>query len=192
MNVKQLGWSAIASSLVFLLPGCSNMPGTAGQQGAVIGGASGAAVGAAVSKNRALGAVIGGAVGAAGGYVVGQNKDKIFGHDDTKVKEATRNAQTAPATPDEARNAANADVNGDGFVTMDEIVAMRAAGLSDDEMIRRMEATGQVFTLTDDQKDYLRNQGVSQRVIDQMLLMNKTATVPAPNVPNPDVIGKPR
>src|ERR1051325_10372023 len=50
------------------LSGCSSAPGTPGQQGAVVGGATGAAVGASVTKNRALGAVIGGAVGAAGGY----------------------------------------------------------------------------------------------------------------------------
>src|SRR6185503_17389975 len=53
------------------LSGCSSAPGTAGQQGAVVGGATGAAVGASVTKNRALGAVIGGAAGAAGGYVIG-------------------------------------------------------------------------------------------------------------------------
>src|ERR1051325_6033895 len=53
------------------LSGCSSAPGTAGQQGAVVGGATGAAVGASVTRNRALGAVVGGAVGAAGGYVIG-------------------------------------------------------------------------------------------------------------------------
>src|SRR5215211_4669375 len=79
------------------LSGCSSAPGTAKQQGAVVGGATGAAVGASVTKNRALGAVIGGAVGAAGGYVVGGKT----GHLDNKDT-AERTAQTNPATANEA------------------------------------------------------------------------------------------
>lgn len=45
-------------------------------KGAVIGGASGAVLGAIVSKNKAKGAIIGGVVGAAGGYLFGKSKDK--------------------------------------------------------------------------------------------------------------------
>src|SRR5688572_33366765 len=79
MNLLLVG--TICAGLGFA--GCSSAPGTAGQQGAVVGGATGAAVGASVTKNRALGAVIGGAVGAAGGYVVG----KKTGHLDNKKSE---------------------------------------------------------------------------------------------------------
>jgi outer membrane lipoprotein SlyB len=42
------------------------------QQGAVIGGASGAAIGAAVANNPVEGALIGGAVGAAAGALIGR------------------------------------------------------------------------------------------------------------------------
>ncbi len=46
-------------------------------KGAVIGGASGAVIGAAVyKKNRVLGGVIGGVVGAAGGFGIGKHLDK--------------------------------------------------------------------------------------------------------------------
>ena len=48
-------------------------------KGAVIGGASGAVVGAVVSKNKGKGAVIGGVAGAAGGYILGRSKDKKEG-----------------------------------------------------------------------------------------------------------------
>jgi hypothetical protein len=41
-----------------------------------IGGASGAVIGAVISKNKGAGAVIGGIVGAAGGYIFGKNQDK--------------------------------------------------------------------------------------------------------------------
>ena len=42
----------------------------------IIGGAGGAAIGAAVAKdNRAAGALLGGALGAGGGYLFGKNKN---------------------------------------------------------------------------------------------------------------------
>ena len=46
-------------------------------KGAVIGGASGAVVGAVVDKNhRVAGAAIGAAAGAGAGYLIGRHKDK--------------------------------------------------------------------------------------------------------------------
>ena len=69
--------------------------------------------------------------------------------------------------------APTADVNGDGFVTMDEVVAMRAAGFSDQQMLERLRATGQVFELTPEQQRYLHDHGVSDYVIGQMLDVNR-------------------
>ncbi len=43
---------------------------------AVIGGATGAVAGAAISKHHAKGALIGGAAGAGAGYLIGKRKDK--------------------------------------------------------------------------------------------------------------------
>jgi outer membrane lipoprotein SlyB len=48
-------------------------------KGAVIGGAGGAVVGAAVSNKRGKGAIIGGVVGAGTGYIIGRSKDKKDG-----------------------------------------------------------------------------------------------------------------
>jgi hypothetical protein len=45
-------------------------------KGAAIGGVSGAAAGAIISKNKVAGAVIGGAVGAGGGYIIGNEIDR--------------------------------------------------------------------------------------------------------------------
>jgi hypothetical protein len=166
------------------LVGCSSLPGSDEQQGAVIGGASGAAVGAAVSKeNRALGAVIGGAVGAAGGYVIGKNKDKITGSDSNDdVEEASRSSETTPATPEQAKTATTGDVNNDGFVTLDEVVALEQASLTDDQIIERLRATNQVFDLTDEQRRYLLDRGVSQNVVDRLATLNEST------LPNDTVI----
>jgi hypothetical protein len=169
--------------------GCSNLPGNPQQQGAVIGGASGAAVGAAVTKNRALGAIIGGAVGAAGGYVVGANKDKILGKDKEGATEAERKSQETPATAEQARNAVTADVNSDGFVTLDEVVALEQTGLTDDQLIEKLRATNQVFELTEEQKRYLMDRGVSRTVVDRMATLNQD-TLEHPR-PSDSVIGRP-
>ena len=160
---------------VVLLAGCESLPGTDEQQGAVIGGAGGAAVGAVVGgeEHRVLGAVLGGVLGAAGGYVIGANSDKILDKNDDDAEAAGRRARTEPVTAEQARTASTADVNNDGFVTLDEVVAMEQADLSDDEMLRRLEATGQVFDLTEQGKQYLRDRGVSDKVINQMANLNQ-------------------
>jgi hypothetical protein len=165
---------ALAMAGTFLV-GCENLPGTREQQGAVIGGATGAATGAVVGgeKHRGLGAVIGGVLGAAGGYVIGANSDKILGKDTEDAERAGTRAKTTPVTAEQARTATTADINSDGYVTLDEVAAMRSAGLSDEQMLRKLEATGQVFDLTDEGKRYLRDQGVSEYVINQMSGLNQ-------------------
>lgn len=158
------------------MSGCEDLPGTPRTQGAVIGGVGGAAVGAMLAKgNRLLGALIGGALGAGGGYLIGANVHKFGGNKEENQREAQRavdKAQSDPATPADVRRAATADLNNDGFVTLDEVVAMKQAGLSDGEMLRRLEATGQVFDLTTEQENYLRDRGVSRYVVQQMLQIN--------------------
>ncbi len=166
--------TAIALVGAFLV-GCESLPGNKPTQGAVIGGASGAAVGAAVggSKNRATGAIIGGVLGAAGGYVIGANSDKILGKDKDHAEAVATKAKTSPATAEQARTAATADVNGDGYVTLDEVTAMKDAGLSDTEMVNRLRATGQIFDLTAESQKYLRDHGISEYVISQMQTVNQ-------------------
>ncbi len=166
---------ALAILAATSLVGCENLPGSKGTQGAVIGGAGGAAVGAAVGgeHHRLLGALLGGAVGSAGGYVVGANSDRILGHDANSAEEAARRSQEHPATAQEALQAPTADLNHDGFVTLDEVAAMRDAGLNDAQMLERMQATGQVFELTPDQRQYLLSRGVSSYVVDQMESLNR-------------------
>ncbi|MDX1952291.1 MAG: glycine zipper domain-containing protein [Verrucomicrobiota bacterium] len=188
---KKFGQNGLVVVLGLALTGCSNLPGSDKQQGAVIGGATGAAVGAAVTKNRALGAVIGGAVGAAGGYVIGSNSDKLLGRDKEEVQAANRKSQEAPATTQDVNNATTADLNSDGFVTLDEVVAMEKAGLTDEVMLQRLRATGQVFQLTEEQNKYLREQGISQEVISELATMNQEKKMEVLEKPTDQVIGRP-
>jgi hypothetical protein len=82
--------------------------------------------------------------------------------------QAAEKAKANPATPADVKNSNTADLNDDGFVTLDEVAAMEKAGLSDKEQIRRLERTQQYFQLTKEQQDYLRRQGVSDEVITAM------------------------
>lgn len=152
--------------------GCESAPGDEPEQGAVVGGAAGAAAGAAVAGegDRLEGALIGGLLGAGGGYIVGSEIDK---RREEEAREAAERARQNPATADQARAAATADIDGNGFVTVDEVVALERAGLSDDEIIQRLRATGQVFPITDRERQQLREGGVSDDVINRMPEINR-------------------
>lgn len=174
-KLQKLNAAAIAAVLAVSTVGCENLPGSDEAQGATIGGLGGAAAGAIIGgeDHRLAGALIGAALGAGGGYVIGANADRISGKDRSAAERAARTAQTRPATAQEAVNAATADLNNDGFVTMDEVVAMDNAGLSNDQMLEKLRATGQVFELTAEQRSYLQTHGVSEAVIREMPELNR-------------------
>lgn len=203
MNARKAISAVLTGSLALgglgTFGGCENLPGDEKTQGAVIGGVGGAAAGAAIGgeDHRLAGGLIGGALGAAGGYVIGQQVEKkrdrdhdydrdydrtgdyerydreTADRDRERAIRASEDARARPVSPDAARTARTADVNGDGFVTLDEVVAMRRADLSDSEMIRRLENTGQVFTLGSEQERYLLDNGVSMDVVRAMRSVNR-------------------
>jgi hypothetical protein len=61
---------------------------------------------------------------------------------------------------------------------------MKKAGLTDDHMLDRLQATGQVFELTSAQQQYLRDHGVNQRVIAGMPTLNQAERQQILNQPN--------
>ncbi len=158
--------------------GCESLPGDEKSQGAVIGGLGGALAGGLVAgdDDRAAGALIGAVLGAGGGYLIGTKVDEKNSEDSEKKREealrASKNAETNPVSAEAAKDATTADVNDDGFVTLDEVVAMEQAELSDKEMIRRLQRTQQYFELTETQEDFLRERGVNEPVIVAMRDMN--------------------
>jgi len=109
--------------------GCESLPGGREEQAAVIGGATGAATGAAVGdENRLLAALLGGAIGTGAGYLIGAETDWFEDEDgDDAAREAIADAQASPATADDVAAASTADLDGDGFVTIDELQAARRA-----------------------------------------------------------------
>jgi hypothetical protein len=175
MRKHSLISTALIGSLALApLAGCESLPGNAKEQGAVIGGVGGALAGAALAKNeRGLGALIGGVLGAGGGYLIGAQKDKLDKKKRDEAIAANKRAESNPAKPEDVDRTRTADLNSDGFVTLDEVVAMERANLSDREMLDRLERTGQVFELTDEQERYLEDRGVSRSVVLELRHMNQ-------------------
>ncbi len=173
MNIKLKSFivlDLIVTSL--LLTGCESLPGSREQQGAVAGGATGAVIGNVVSGGL-FATLLGGAAGAGAGYLIGANYDKIVGDNSDDAQQAVEQARTQPATAADVDGADTADLNDDGFVTLDEVEAMGKAGLNDEEMLDRLRATNQVFELSTGQRDQLRNAGISQNVIAEMENINQ-------------------
>jgi hypothetical protein len=166
---------AIAGVLLAASIGCEGLPGSRESQGAVLGGVVGGATGAAVHReNRMLGALVGGALGAAGGYVIGAKTDWFDDPDRARETQAAiEDAQRSPATVDEVWGSSTADLDDDGFVTVDELTALDRAGLNDEQILDRLEATGQIFELSRAQQQTLLEAGVSRRVVAEMPEINR-------------------
>lgn len=107
--------------------------------------------------------------GPGGGWIIAATPQHIDQHSLGSAQQANRQAEQQPSGPADVERSDNCDLNGDGFVTMDEILALRRAGLSTDQLISRVRKTPETFSLTDRQKQYLRDRDISQKVIDTML-----------------------
>lgn len=113
-------------------------------EGAGIGGTVGAIAGGIIgyqSGHPLEGAAIGGATGAGTGAVVG-----------AQIKKPATNTQIQASTQ----------------ITLQQIVDWTKQGISSDEIISKIKAANPKYSLTADDIDYLKKQGVSQRVIETM------------------------
>lgn len=131
----------VLAVFVLVVSGCAQNQTRIGE-GAAIGGVLGAAAGEIVghqNRHDLTGVLVGGALGAAAGAAVG-----------AQVKKPVSGAQNTQP------------------VTLQQIVNWTKEGLSGDEIISRIKAANSSYSLTADDLDYLKKQGVSQRVIETM------------------------
>lgn len=120
----------------------------------------------ATAEQRTLGSLATEAAGPGGGWIIGATPANITGHRVDLAQKANQQAEQQPAAPASVENSDTADLNRDGFVTLDEVLALKRAGLSSNAMIDRIRRTGATFELSDRQQRYLRDRGVEQPVID--------------------------
>ena len=164
----------IAGTALLGLTACENLPGTREEQTTAAGATAGAAVGAALAENDLIGALLGGAAGAAGGHLIGARTDWFKGDDRREeAREALESSRENPATAEDVEEARTADLNDDGFVTMDELLAMEEAGLRESEILDRLERTEQVFDLDAEQQRTLLDAGLSRTFVAEIEEINR-------------------
>jgi Glycine zipper/WXXGXW repeat (2 copies) len=169
--------SAIA--LTSLLVGCvspNGRPDYTGS-GALIGGASGATIGALADRhNPGAGALIGGAAGLIAGGLLGHSMDQ--------QAEAQRQANAASAAYAASPTAPPP--------SLADIKAMAKAGVSDDLIISQINSTRAVYHLDANDIIDLTNSGVSQKVITCMLnTANLVVSQAPPQAPTQTVVVSP-
>ena len=159
------------------LSGCE----TNAKTGAAVGGGGGAVAGGAAAGATAgapvagVGAVVGAGAGALGGAIIGAAKDRS-NEQRTRANEVS---ERSPALASAVISGGNADLNNDGFVTTDEIIAMHKAGLNDDEIVARSRSTQQIFQLSSDQEHRLLEAGLRPQTVARLRTLNAELAEPA-------------
>jgi hypothetical protein len=136
-------------ALALSAPGCATMNNTEKGLlgGAALGGVGGALVGSAVGHPGA-GAAIGAGLGGVGGGLIGNAVDK---------SEARQEARLAAATAP-------------GPLGLTDVAQMAQQHVSDDLIVGQIRATGAVYNLSATDVVWLKQNGVSDRVIQEMQL----------------------
>jgi hypothetical protein len=121
-------------------------------RGALLGGATGAGLGAVIgeaSDNPLAGALIGGAVGTAAGAIVGDGIDADIARNNAEIQ-ARMGRQLS------------------GAATIPDVISMSQAGLAEEVIITHVQANGMVQRPQAGDLIMLKNQGVSDRVINAL------------------------
>ncbi len=142
------GRALILVSLI--LGSCASNTATGVICGGVIGGSAGGISGGGT------GALIGTAAGVIAGGLVGA----ILDEQDRKVME-----RTSPRTVDRMDRGEP--------LTINDVIKLSQGGVSDDAIMRYMQETTSMYTLTQTQVRRLQEAGVSQRVINSMIASGK-------------------
>lgn len=147
--MKKITLLILAAAIIFLNTGCQNTKSRA-VEGAVIGGVVGATAGGIIghqSHHGGEGAGIGAAAGALTGALIGSQIEK--------GGQSTQGTQTSPAVnPNQ--------------MTIQQIVDLTNQGINEAVIIDKIRMTNSKFILSQDDINYLQQQGVSQNVINAM------------------------
>lgn len=150
--MRMAGMIVLFFFAVSLGAGCASSPNRAGE-GALIGGLLGAAGGAIIgnqSDRPGEGAGIGAAAGALTGALIGSQIQK-------PAPGGSQPAQS-PAVP----------VNNPNQIPLQQIVDLSKSGVHEAVIIDRIRMTKSTYMLSPESIDYLKQQGVSQNVINVM------------------------
>lgn len=150
--MKKILLCSLCIVIVFLNAGCQSAK-TRTAEGAVVGGVLGATVGGIVghqSHHGAEGAGIGAAAGAIAGAIIGSQIQK--------PGQSTQPAQTG----------STAEALNPNQMSIPQIIDLTKQGVNEAVIIDKIHLTNSKFNLSASDIDYLRQQGVTQKVIDAM------------------------
>lgn len=174
MNIAWTKWMTPLLAAT-LLAGCARLPYQRTTETGAAGAAVGAAAGALLAEDddQVLGAILGGVLGATAGYVIGAETGWFGDGRQQDFDRAVNRARRNPATVEDVYESSDADLNNDGLVTRDELIALSNAGLGPDEVIDRLEATNQIFYLGYEQRQALLDAGVNPQVVYELEELNR-------------------
>lgn len=148
--MRRAVYLSLCALVALLNLGCQSSS-TRTTEGAVVGGLLGVTAGGIIghqSGHGGEGAGIGAAVGAITGAIVGSQIEK------------PGQAQSPQATPATAVNP--------NQMSIQQIVDLTKQGINEDVIVDKIRLTNSRFNLTAEDIDYLKQQGVTQKVIDVM------------------------
>jgi hypothetical protein len=170
MHIRRL----LGTSSVLLLlgsSGCAGLSNTA--KGSLVGGGLGAGTGALIgsaSGNAGKGALIGTAIGTGVGLLAGNQADQ----DEKREREAELQQTRAQLAEAESRPT-------QAPLGLTDVQRLAAAGTSDAVIINQIRTTGSSFQLSSTDIEWLKTNGVSDRVILEMQnAQPRTRTVVGP------------
>ena len=138
----------LSFAILFAGAGCQSSPNRTGE-GALLGGLLGAGAGTIIGnqsrdrdKGRTQGALIGGVVGALGGALTGSQMSK------------QPQQQTQAVDPNQ--------------MSIQQVLDLASQGVHEDVIVDRVRMSNSRFSLSQSDVDYLKNQGVTQKVISAM------------------------
>lgn len=144
----------VCSGFLFVSLGCQENRKTKAADGAIVGGLLGAAAGGIIGNqvgSTGAGAGIGAAVGAAAGGLIGGQMPR--------EQQAATEAQ-ATAAPQQAANP--------NQMSILQVVELSKQGVAENVIIEKIRTTNSKFTLVPADVEYLKKEGVNQKVIDAM------------------------
>ncbi len=179
--MKDVGTKAIAAvALGILLAGCTTPSGRPdyAANGALIGGTSGAAIGALAARHApGAGALVGGVAGLIAGGLIGHSMDE-----QARYELPPPPPYYAPPPPPPAaysRSPAVQTLPPTPPPTVSDIEGMAKSGTNDDAIIAQINSTHAVYRLDADALIELKNAGVSEKVIACMENTGAPAATPA-------------
>jgi len=159
--MKRVMVAVVLTAMTLSQIGCASSPNRA-VEGSVIGGLIGAGAGAIIGNQgrdrddgRTQGALIGGAIGALGGALAGSQIQKT-----PAAQQNTAAAGTQQAAKQAAPNP--------NQVTITQVVDLTKQGVNEDVIVDRIRLTNSKYNLTPDDVEYLKQNGVSHKVLLEM------------------------